>query len=106
MKETNEREVTLEITLPYEYRIVRYGKSDTLELEALEYDIDFKTKKPTNTKSWKFAGYFSNVRTALKAYTRNVPVKRMVGKHDLASTLEYLHEIDRIADQVSKGWGE
>lgn len=102
MAETKERVITLEIELPHEFRIVRYGDSDTLELESMEFDFDIKTRKKLKTKSWKFSGFYTTLNTALKGYMNKVGVKRLSGKHDLKTVTEFMKSIEESVEEVSR----
>ncbi|EJD8512650.1 hypothetical protein M2M17_000449 [Staphylococcus pseudintermedius] len=94
-------EITLEIELPYDFRIIRRGDSDNLELESLEYDFDIKERKKKNTKSWKFRGFYASVQAATRGYVKECPKRRMKGKVSLNDVVSMLKEVERIADKVS-----
>lgn len=98
-----EKKITLEVELPYEFRIVRYGDSDNLELESFDKMYDIKTKKYKNEKAWRFCGYYASIQAALKGYIKDCPRKRLRGKVNLQETIEFLKEIERIAYSVSRG---
>lgn len=86
----NDREVTLEMMLPHSYRIVRYGDSDSLELEN---KITVTRKDGTREKEWKFVGYHSTFPTAIKHYLRHVPTRKLKGKTTIQDYIQFLKEI-------------
>lgn len=98
--EKERKEITLNIELPHDFRIVRYGDSDTLELESLEYDFDRKERKKLKTKSWKFVGYYSTVEAAAKGYIRLAPSKRMIGNKTLTEVRRFVLDIKKVADNI------
>lgn len=96
------KEITLNIDLPHEFRIVRYGDTDTLELESKEFDYDRKTKKKLKTKSWKFLGYFSSVDGAIRGYIKFAPAKRMVGNKTVQDYKRFLRDIEKEINKIVK----
>lgn len=104
MTEVKEKVITLEIELPHEFRIVRYGNNDSLELECLENDYDIKNRKKLDTKSWKFAGYFTTVQSALRGYLNQCPKKRLVGKKKLSDVIAFLKDIEYKIEDISRDY--
>lgn len=95
-------DITLEVSLPYDFRIVRRGDSDNLELESLECSYDRKTKEYKG-KVWKFNGFYTSIQAATKGYIRECPRKRMKGKVELNDVLKFLKEVESIAEKVTRG---
>ena len=98
--EKERKEITLNIELPHDFRIVRYGDSDTLELESLEFVYDRKTKKKLKTKSWKFIGFYSSVEGAAKGYIKLAPSKRLIGNKTLSEVRRFVLDIKKVADDI------
>lgn len=100
---TEKKEITLNMELPHEFRLVRYGDNDTLELESLEFDYDIKARKKLKTKSWKFVGYYSTVEAGIKSYLRVAPSKRMVGNKTIQDFRRFLQDIEKTTNRILKG---
>lgn len=98
--EKERKEITLNIELPHDFRIVRYGDSDTLELESLEHNYDRKERKKLNTKSWKFIGFYSSVESAAKGFVKLAPSKRLIGNKTLSEVRRFVLDIKKVADDI------
>lgn len=99
--EKNERKaITLNIELPHDFRIVRYGESDSLELESLENDYDRKERKKLKTKSWKFVGFYTTVEAAAKGYIKLAPSRRLIGNKTLSEVRRFVLDIRKVADEI------
>lgn len=92
--------ITFKIELPYEFRIVRYGNNDYVELEILEKDWDMKEKKYKDTRSWKFAGYHGSVLSAIKQYINICPVKRLEGEVKLTDVNSMYRQIQNSINSI------